>query len=317
MEWFVLDLKFCLAFDVGGTFIKYAIVDNSGKIHLKDKVETPGFPAKETIPRTMGNIFDNLRNKFDISCFGISTAGQINVDKGFVEYATDNLPGYSGTDFVETIGKKFNLPVFVDNDVNSAAAGEMWVGSAKETKNFLCVTLGTGVGGAIVINGEIHRGANFSAGEIGHFIIVPEGDKCTCGKYGCYERYASTSALIRMYKEELINSGLQVNDNYTGEYIVDLYYKGDKISKKVYEKFLDYISYGIANLTYILDPGTIIIGGGISAQGKPFFDEINSRFKKYVNETYCKNTVIKQASLLNDAGVIGAAFNAFSSAKII
>lgn len=313
-----MDLKFCLAFDVGGTFIKYAVVDNFGKIHLKDKVETPGFPAKETIPKMMGDIFNNLRNKFYISCFGISTAGQINVDKGFVEYATDNLLGYSGTDFVEAIGRKFNLPVFVDNDVNSAAAGEMWVGSAKKTKNFLCVTLGTGVGGAIVINREIHRGANFSAGEIGHFIIVPDGDKCTCGKYGCYERYASTSALIRMYKEELVNNrGLQSNDNYTGEYIVDLYYKDDEIAKKVYNKFLDYIAYGIANLTYILDLGIIIIGGGISAQGKPFFDEINSRFKKYVNGVYCKNTIIKQAILLNDAGVIGAAFNAFSFAKII
>lgn len=307
-----MDLKFCLSFDVGGTFIKYAVIDNTGKIYVKDKIETPKFSCNETIPASMIEVYNTLKKDFMIDCIGISTAGQINSEKGLVHYATDTLPNYTGTDFSHLIGEKLGLPIFVDNDVNCAATGEMWMGSAKETKNFLCITLGTGVGGAIGIDGKIYRGANFSAGEVGHFIIVPNGDKCTCGLNGCYERYASTSALIRMYKSEVDKEGKEQQDKYTGEYIMDLYYKGDSTAKKVYDKFLDYIAYGLANLSHILDPGVIIIGGGISAQGKPFFDEINKRFKKFTLESYAKNTIIKQASLLNDAGVIGAAFNAFS-----
>lgn len=312
-----MDLKYCIAFDIGGTFIKYAVIDNEGKIYDKGKFKTPGFPTNETIPEALGNMISELKEKYDFSCIGISTAGQVDVDSASIYYAVDNIPGYTGTDFRKTLGEKFNLPVFVDNDVNSAAAGEIWLGGGKDLNNFLCMTLGTGVGGAIVINRQVYRGNNYSAGEVGHFIITPDGDTCNCGKKGCYERYASTSALIRMYKEELINNNIPCEESYDGEHIVDLYYKGDEIATKVYNKFLDYIAYGIANLTHILDPGVVIIGGGISAQGKPFFDEINSRFKKYVLGAYADRTIIKQAILINDAGVIGAAYNAFSSCNII
>ena len=305
----VIVLKLCLSFDIGGTFIKYAIIDSTGKINFKAKIQTPSFPCRDTIPKKIIEIYEEFKNKFSIDCIGISTAGIVNVDTGVVEYAVENIPAYTGTDFIATVGKKCNAVVFVDNDVNSAAAGEMWLGSSKNLKNFLCLTIGTGIGGAIVIDNKIYRGNSFAGGEVGHFIIVPDGNRCTCGKSGCYERYASTSALIRMYKEEIEKNGLRIGKDFDGEYIVDLYYKGDEIAKKVYNKFLDYIAYGIANLSHILDPGTVIIGGGISAQGKPFFDEI----KKYALESYARNTEIKQATLANDAGMIGAAFNAFTA----
>lgn len=308
-----MDSKICLSFDIGGTFIKYAIIDNSGKIVIKAKVRTPGFPGRETIPKKIIDIYDDFKNKFKIDCIGISSAGIINVDTGVVEYAVENIPGYTGTDFLATVGKQCKSLVFVDNDVNSAAAGEMWLGSCKNLKNFLCITIGTGIGGAIVVNNQIYRGMNFSGGEIGHFIIMPDGERCNCGKYGCYERYASITALIRMYKEELIKKGLKADDEYNGEYIADLYNKGDEIAKIAYDKFLNYIAYGLANLVNILDPGTVIIGGGISAQGKIFLDEINKRLLKYTLESCTRNTEVKQATLLNDAGIIGAAFNAFKT----
>lgn len=307
-----MNERFCISFDVGGTFIKYAIIDNNGKIHLKDKIKTPNENGRETIPKVIIDTTKDLKNKFNIEGLGISTAGQVDVKNRKIIYATDNIPGYSGTDFVESVENKLNIPVFVDNDVNCAAAGEMWLGSGKGIKNFLCMTIGTGVGGAIVINGEIYRGENFSAGEIGHFILERDGAKCTCGKNGCYEAYASTASLIRMYKEELCHNNLNYEVDYSGEYIVDLYYKGDSIAVKVYEKFLDYIAYGIANISEILDPGTIIIGGGISAQGQRFFDKINENFKKYIIGMHSQNTKIIKAHLTNDAGVVGAAFNIFS-----
>lgn len=312
-----MELKYCMSFDIGGTFIKYAVIDDRGKIYSKGKFKTPGFPTNETIPKSLTNIIKDLKYKFEFSCVGISTAGQVDIDTASIYYAVDSIPGYTGTNFRKTIGDIFNLPVFVDNDVNSAAAGEIWLGAGKDLDNFLCMTLGTGVGGAIVINRKVYRGDNYSAGEIGHFIIIPDGDTCNCGRKGCYERYASTSSLIRMYKEELVKNNIPCEENYEGEYIVDLYYKGDDIATNVYDKFLDYIAYGIANLTHILDPGVVIIGGGISAQGKPFFNEINKRFKKYVLSAYADRTCIKQAELINDAGVIGAAYNAFSLCNII
>lgn len=306
-----MELRYCLSFDIGGTFIKYAIIDNKGMIYKKDKINTPSYPAKETIPNTLIDIFNKLKSEFNIDCIGVSTAGQVDVDKCEIKYATNSIPGYIGTNFRECIRKRFNIPVFADNDVNSAAIGEMWLGNGRGVKNFLCMTLGTGVGGAIIIDNKLHRGNNYSAGEIGHFIIFPNGYKCSCGLNGCYERYASTSALIRIYKEELIKNNLPCNDTYTGEYIVDLYYKGDSIASLVYDKFLDYISYGISNLIRILDIGLVLIGGGISEQGDPFFSEINKRFKKYVIDVYKDGTIIKQAALKNDAGVIGAAYNSF------
>ncbi len=312
-----MNTQFCMSFDIGGTYIKYAIIDNKGDIHLKDKIKTPGYPGNKTIPKVIIDTVLNFKNKFDIKCLGISTAGQVDIDQGKIIYATDNIPGYSGTDFTLAVSENLGLHIFVDNDVNCAALGEMWMGSGRGVSNFLCMTIGTGIGGAIVIDGKIYRGSSFSAGEIGHCVIIRDGAECTCGKKGCYESYASISALVKMYREQLVWNGLDVKENYSGEYIVDLYYKGDSIATKVYEEFLDYIAYGIANICEILDPQMVIIGGGISAQGERFFSEINNNFKKYITGVHSRNTKIIQASLLNDAGVLGAAFNIFSHIGVV
>ncbi len=305
-----MELRYCMSFDIGGTFIKYGVVTNKGEMVKKGKFKTPGAPCKETIINSLIETIKDIKKEYKISCVGVSTAGQVDVLGRKISYAVENLPGYTGCDF-NILTEEFNLPVFVDNDVNSAASGEMWVGGGRNLNNFLCMTLGTGVGGAIVIDKKVYRGDNFSAGEIGHMTLIKDGDKCNCGNKGCYERYASTRALIRMYKEELIKNNIECEEDYTGEYIVDLYYKEDPIASKVYNEFLDYVAFGLSSLVHILDPGTVLIGGGISAQGDPFFNEIRERFKKYAIKSY-HNTVIKKAELLNDAGILGASYNAFS-----
>lgn len=301
-------------FDVGGTFIKYAVINDAGEILLKDKFATPISNCKETIPAAISKKVMKLKDRFEIYRAGISTAGQVDSAKGEIIFATDNLPGYTGAKLSRDIEKETGLKTFIENDVNAAALGEMWKGAAKNRDTFVCITLGTGIGGAIVIGGKLFKGAAGSAGEIGHTIINENGEDCTCGCSGCYERYASTAALIRKYTYELKKECPgEVNiEDIDGERIMERVNSGEKLAVRVYDEFLDHIVTGIVNVTHLLDPGLIVIGGGISAQGKPFFDEINSRFRKRAMKSYSSHTEIVQAALANDAGILGACYTALN-----
>ncbi|OPJ64585.1 ROK family protein [Clostridium oryzae] len=297
------------SFDVGGTFIKYGVISEEGNILVKGKFETPSNNCKEEIPVVIIQRVKELESSCCIDAVGISTAGQIDTEKGEIIFASDNLPGYTGAKLSEEIMDKLGLRCFVENDVNCAALGELWKGAGEGKKSFVCIALGTGVGGAIIIDGKLYKGIGGSAGEIGHSIIDIHGEPCACGSNGCYERFASTSALIRRYSER---SNIEV-EKLSGELIVSKAKAGEELASEVYDEFLDNIVVGLVNVTHILDPGLIILGGGISAQGKPFFDEINLRFRKKVMKYYSGYTEIVQAKLENDAAIIGAAYNAFGN----
>ncbi len=295
-------------FDVGGTFIKYAIINFQGDIIIKDKYETPIVDCKNTIPSSIIEKIRELRKSYDIHGIGISTAGIVDAERGIVTYAP-NLNNYNGTTMVDTIKSEIDLPVAVENDVNAAAIGEMWMGSAKGRNTFVCITIGTGVGSGIVVNGKVLRGVNGAAGELGHVIINEEGKTCNCGHIGCYERYASTSSFIRSYAEA---SGIK---EINGEEIMKRVDGGEKLAIDIYNEFLDHITTGIVNLVHLLDPGLVVIGGGISAQGDRFFNEIRKRFSERALNIYSKNTDIIQAKLVNDAGMYGACYLALSIDK--
>lgn len=290
-------------FDIGGTFIKYGVVREDGVILTNGKFKTPNSNCYINIPKILIEYINKIRKNYSIESIGISTAGQVDSIKGEIIYATDNLPNYTGTKLSKIIGNKTGLKCSVENDVNAAALGEMWKGAGVNKKNFVCITLGTGIGGALIIGGRLYRGTSGIAGEIGHIIINEGGEKCTCGGRGCFERYASTSALVRNYKKELVTDG-----NIDGEKILQKVKDGNEIAIKVYDEFLNHIVTGLLSITYILNPELIIIGGGISNQGKPFFDEINRRFKQRGMESFTLHTQIVQAKLANDAGLIGACY---------
>jgi Transcriptional regulator/sugar kinase len=302
-------MKNIACFDIGGTFIKYAVIDSDGNILFKDKFQTPRENCRNAIPEALSVRVKELQKKFDIYRIGISTAGQVDSEKGEITFATENIPGYTGAKLSKDIEDKTGLSTFVENDVNAAALGEMWKGAARDRSTFICITLGTGVGGAIVIDGKLYKGVKGSAGEVGHIIVNENGEKCTCGCSGCYERYASTSALIRSYKKAVEKED-GPDGEINGEFIMSQVYNGDKIALKVYDEFLNHIVTGIVNVTHLLDPGLIVIGGGISAQGKPFFDEIIKRFNQTAMKSYSEHTEIVQAVLQNDAGVYGACYTA-------
>ena len=301
-------MKNVVCFDVGGTFIKYAVINSFGEILCKGKFPTPEHNCKITIPEKMIEIIEELKKEYELHSVGICTAGLVDSKNGVVITA-NNFPEYSGARLAEAVKQGTGLNTFVENDVNAAALGEMWKGAAKGSDSFVCIALGTGVGGAIVIDGKVVKGISGAAGEVGHIIVNEKGEQCGCGTIGCYERYASTSAFIRSYINSCRGQRLIIDeDEIDGETIMKLVNGGDKLATEVYNQFLDHVVTGIVSLTHLLDPGLIVVGGGISAQGEVFFKELNNRFKKRAIKDYADHTNIVQAQLKNDAGIYGACY---------
>ncbi|GLC30882.1 ROK family protein [Clostridium omnivorum] len=301
-------MKNVVCFDVGGTFIKHAVINSDGEILCKGKFPTPDHDCKVTIPENMINIVEELKQKYELHSIGISTAGLIDSKNGVV-IAANNFPGYNGARLAETVKKGTGLDTYVENDVNAAALGEMWMGAAKGSDTFVCIALGTGVGGAIIIDGKVVKGVSGAAGEIGHMVVNEQGEQCGCGTVGCYERYASTSAFIRSYINRAREQGIKIHENaVNGEVIMELVDNGDKLAAEVYNDFLEHVVTGIVSVTHLLDPGLIVLGGGISAQGQKFFHELNRRFRKRAMADYAEHTNIVQAQLQNDAGIYGACY---------
>lgn len=306
-------MKNMACFDIGGTFIKYGILDIDGKILFKDKFPSPKKDCGREIPLEISKKINELKNNYDILAIGISTAGKIDSDKGEIIFASNNLPDYTGTKLTKVIKELTGLDSFIENDVNAAAMGEYWKGAGKDIDSFICTTFGTGIGSAIVIDGKLHRGVGEGAGELGHTIINEEGEGCSCGSRGCYERYASTSSLVREYERRSdIPKG-----SITGKDIISRVKDRETLAVEVYNKFLNHVVTGLVNITHILDLGLIIVGGGISESGDLFFEEINSVFLKTVMPSYGEYTKIIQAKLGNDAGLVGACYTALKKLNYI
>lgn len=224
---------------------------------------------------------------------GISTAGIVDVNKGVVTGGVDHIPGYSMIPIMNRLQEVLKVPVSIDNDVNCAAFGEKWNGSGREKRNFIMFTLGTGIGGAIFIDGELYRGHSFSAGEWGNMLI--EGKP--------FEEVASISGLIhlvRKYKGE---------GDWNGKTIFELYDKGDREVTQAVEVFFKHLAIGISNLAYIFNPEMIVIGGGITDRGNQFLKEVKEEVEKYLQKEIYNNCEIELAQNGNCAGMIGAIYH--------
>ncbi len=283
-----------LAFDIGGTEIKYAFCDESFNLTEKKSVPTN---AHEGGKRIIERIIEIIKGCDGIDRIGISTAGQVDSEKGMIVYATDSIPGYTGTKIKEIIEAETGIPTAVENDVNSAALGEAVFGAAKNYSDFICLTYGTGIGGAIYLNGKLFTGSSFSAGEFGHMITHADGKSCTCGGCGCYEAYASASALVESvskYLDKPVN-GKEIFEKFD-----------DPEIKKIIDNWIDEIVIGLKGLVYIFNPTLIVAGGGIMNEAY-ITDEINSRLQKILMASFRRVKVVK-AQMGNDANKLGAAY---------
>lgn len=283
-----------LAFDIGGTEIKYALCDENFNLTEKKSIPTN---AHEGGKRIIERVVEIAKTFDNIDRIGISTAGQVDSIKGEIIFATDSIPGYTGTKIKNIIENETGIPTAVENDVNSAAIGEAVFGAAKGHQSFICLTYGTGIGGAIYLDGKLFTGNSFSAGEFGHIVTHAGGKSCTCGGCGCYEAYASSRALVNSVNEKL---GTHMN----GKDIFDSF-KNPEI-RCVIDEWIDEIVIGLKNLIYIFNPTLVVAGGGI--MNEPYIiDEINSRIQKELMPSF-RNVKIVKALMGNDANKLGAAY---------
>lgn len=286
--------------DIGGTMIKYGLISVDGEISAGGEIPTEAEKGIENLFQKIFGIIE-VYPKEELLGIAVSGTGQIDGNIGKVIGGNDIIPGWIGTDLVKMLEKKFSLPAVLENDVNCAALGEKWLGAGKEKKDFVCVTIGTGIGGGIVVNDDILRGDTCVAGEFGHIQIVKNGHECMCGKKGCYERYASTTALVRMVKEK---TGFKLN----GKEIFTRERAGETIFKEIVEEWIDYLTDGLSTITYIFNPSLIIIGGGITKQGDYLLNRVNKNLASKIGVNYRKNLSIRFAELGNNAGILGAVY---------
>ncbi len=286
-------MKEYIAFDIGGTQIKYGIVSETGRVLKRKTVATEIHLGGEQIIQKLILLSKKLMNEHTIAGIGISTAGIVDINKGIVTGGADHIPGYSTIPIIDRLQEILKVPVSIDNDVNCAAFGEKWNGSGREKENFIMLTLGTGVGGAIFIDGELYRGHSFSAGEWGNMLI--EGKT--------FEEVASISGLIRLVRK------YKGKGEWNGRTIFELYDKGDREVAQAVGIFFKHLAIGISNLAYIFNPETIIIGGGITDRGNEFLKEVKEEVSKYLNQEIYNNCEIELAQNGNCAGMIGAIYH--------
>ncbi len=304
--------------DLGGTNVAIGIMDESYQLVCKGSTPTPANDP-EGIVQAMADLCSKLVKEAgisfdDVAYAGIASPGIVDREAGEVVYA--NNINFKHFPLSKLLMDKIPLKaVYLENDANAAALGEAKAGAARGTKNSVMITLGTGVGGGIIIDGKVYMGSNCAAGELGHIVIEKNGYPCTCGRKGCWEAYSSATGLIRMTKEKLaacpdsrMHERVQKDGKVSGRTAFDMSREGDKAAQEVVDTYISYLACGIGNLINIFQPEILVIGGGISGEKENLLAPLRPLM---LTESYgggvVKATELKIAELGNDAGIIGAA----------
>ena len=306
--------------DIGGTWIKAGFVDQEGCIRFPVRVPTGARGGREAIAAATAEAIDQVlrsarKEGFEPIGLGIASAGVIDVSRGTVFAATENLPGWTGFDLCGFAEKRFHLPTCVENDAHAAVLADMHFGFARHLKNFVVITIGTGVGGGIVVDRKLIRGQHGFAGSFGHTTIRQNGRPCTCGRAGCLEAYVSASALAREFKDR---SYADVDTEALAE--ADMAWKvsqladaGDPIARQAYFAMAGYLAEGIASLFNVVDPEAIMVAGGL-VEGKPWFTaEVEKQVAHKLHFGALRGPRIQLAATMNEAGVLGAAVAVFNA----
>ena len=311
-------MAYYVGIDLGGTNIKAGIVDDQGKLLNKESIKTKAERPCEEIIKDMGMLAAKVieeagLKKEDINAIGIGSPGTPDNKSGLLVYAK-NLP-FVNAPMRKIIRDVIDLPVYIDNDANCAAMAEAVAGAAKGVKDSVTITLGTGVGAGVIIDGKIYSGFNQAGSEFGHTVLVSGGVPCTCGRKGCFESYASASALVRMTKEAAeANPDSKLNDvikdlgKVNGKVAFIAQRMGDKVADDVIDMYTDYLADGLANAINAFMPEVLVVGGGICNEGDPLL--IPMQEKTMSRPFYgpgVNKTRIALAQMGNDAGIVGAA----------
>lgn len=304
--------KYCFGVDLGGTTVKIGLFDTNGTVlekwEIPTRKEEKGSLILPDIAKAINDkIAEKQIEKADVTGVGIGVPGPVN-DEGVIFKAV-NL-GWDVMNISEILGELVQLPVKAGNDANVAALGEMWCGGGKGYKNMVLVTLGTGVGGGVIINGNILTGATGAGGEIGHIHIVDgEPDACGCGNHGCLEQYASATGIVRLATRRLAadeEASVLREGELTAKAVFDAVKAGDKVACEIAEQFGMYLGKGLAAIACVVNPEAFVIGGGVSKAGDILCEYVTKYYSEYVFQG-CREADFKLATLGNDAGIYGAA----------
>jgi glucokinase len=308
--------------DFGGTAAKIGIVDERGKLFGTERLEISSGQSYEDI---FGMVAHSIRRRcrelnVAVTAIGIGSPGFIDRTEGRVLQGSENLPAFKNRSLVNYLREDFMLPVFADNDANCAAAGELKFGIGVGYDSFVMITLGAGVGGALVLEGRVFRGTRGLAGEIGHLCLDAEGPFCSCGSRGCFEQYASAPAIERSYREKIAKRGLRPDVSRAGasahpageqpvnaETVFQRGKAGDPIAAEVIRETAVHIARVFGNLVNIFNPQACIIGGGISAAGNELLKPVQDSIADFAWPLPLQDVKIHIAALQNEAGVLGAA----------
>ena len=298
------------AVDLGGTHLRVALVDDTGRILNQHKQDTPKGDSAEDIIDALVQVSEHWDcNELPVVAVSIMVPGAVDCAKAVVVQAP-NLPSLVKFPLKAELEQKLGWPVYLENDANAAAVGEMWMGAARGCRDVVSVTLGTGVGGGVILDGKLWRGSHGSGGEIGHTTVDPfSGLKCKCGNTGCLELFASATAIVRMTRESLslfAETSLKC-DELTAEKVYDAGQKGDELALAVFKRFGMYLGIGLANLINLIDPQIIVITGGVVNGWALFSDEMYRQVEERAFRTTAQQVKIAKAECGDNAGLLGAA----------
>jgi glucokinase len=309
-------MSLTIGIDVGGTKVLGGVVDEAGKVLTTARKDTPR-QGGSALTQTIADVAKELLEKHSVASVGVSAAGFVSSDRKTM-LATPNIADWNGVDLDNQLTTLIGLPVVIENDANAAAWGEAKFGAGKNQDHMMMLTVGTGIGGGIVVNGALYRGAFGIAAEFGHMRVVPEGHICGCGARGCFEQYASGNALLR-HAREAINASPEVARNLlsrgdgtvaglTGQAITDAARDGDPVALAAFNTTGQWLGAGIASLAVLLDPASVVIGGGVIDAGeillKPTRESLERNMPFAGKHPYPQ---IIAAQLGNEAGLVGVA----------
>lgn len=313
-----MEQKYAIGLDLGGTTLKYALISQDGTILNYGKIPSMAEVSAEAI---IGQVMKAISfmteaagqdRAVKIAGIGIGTPGI--VDNGRIIGGTENMTGWTGIDIVSIIESRTGLRAFAANDANMMGFGETLFGAGKGASDVVFLTVGTGIGGAVVTGGKLFTGYGGRGTELGHVPVLADGETCACGSTGCLEHYASASALVRMFTEEMRAQGLPC-DGADGKYIMDLCHAGDKVALKCLDRHCDLLGHGIAGFINIFSPQMVIIGGGLADAGEFYLSRVREKAFRYAMPECAAGTEIKGAALGNKAGCFGAAAMVFQGTE--
>ncbi|MCP4580180.1 MAG: ROK family protein [candidate division Zixibacteria bacterium] len=308
-------MKVRLGIDLGGTFIKAGIIDESFKIIYRFKHPAGADIDSITVRRNLNFIYKRLIEKCDQKNYepqslGIGSPGTISQPKGIVTDAAPNIAGWTGTALTKVFGNT-KIPVFADNDANCAALAEYLVGFKCLYTDMIFVTVGTGIGGGIIIGGKLHRGSHYASSEIGHTVIRHNGRLCKCGIKGCLEAYASVPNMMKRALYWAVKYNMKINRDIKPIELFNLYKGGNRFAIKTIKENADYLGAGLGSLVNTLNPEILIIGGGFSGTGKEYVKLIKESIARQAFKAATSKLKVAKAKMGNHAGFVGAALLSF------